>query len=205
MSTVPGVPAMLMRGGSSKGLYFLADDLPREPEERDDLLIRIMGSPDARQIDGVGGAHPLTSKVAVVSAALAASRERDLSLGFTGIGPHPDEMKVSLDGIDLRKFGSAGQQRAAMIGLKLAKLDLLEEASGEQEVLRDDLKRIKGVGPAIEKTLNEMGIYRYEQIAAMSEYEIDRVAQRLKGFHSRIYREDWMGQARELLERNQSA
>ena len=73
--------------------------------------------------------------------------------------------------------------------------------SGIQEMPRDDLKRIKGVGPAIEKTLNELGIFRFEQIAEMSEYEIDRVAQRLKGFHSRTYREDWMGQARELLER----
>jgi 4-oxalomesaconate tautomerase len=58
---------MLMRGGTSKGLYFVADDLPADPAARDDLLLRIMGSPDARQIDGVGGAHPLTSKVAVVS------------------------------------------------------------------------------------------------------------------------------------------
>ena len=65
---------------------------------------------------------------------------------------------------------------------------------------RDDLKMIKGVGPAIEKTLNEMGIFRFRQIADMSEYDIDRVARRLKGFHSRIYREDWIGQARALLE-----
>lgn len=64
---------------------------------------------------------------------------------------------------------------------------------------RDNLKLIKGVGPAIEKTLNEMGIFRFNQIAEMSEYDIDRVARQLKGFRSRIYREDWMGQARELL------
>jgi len=57
---------MVMRGGTSKGLYFLAGDLPADPAARDDLLLRIMGSPDARQIDGLGGAHPLTSKVAVV-------------------------------------------------------------------------------------------------------------------------------------------
>ncbi len=62
-----GVRAMQMRGGTSKGLYFLADDLPGGVAERDDLLLRVMGSPDPRQIDGVGGAHPLTSKVAVVS------------------------------------------------------------------------------------------------------------------------------------------
>jgi 4-oxalomesaconate tautomerase len=62
-----GIRAMQMRGGTSKGLYFLAPDLPADPAERDDLLLRVMGSPDPAQIDGVGGAHPLTSKVAVVS------------------------------------------------------------------------------------------------------------------------------------------
>ncbi|WP_222108484.1 4-oxalomesaconate tautomerase [Streptomyces cupreus] len=56
-----------MRGGTSKGAYFLAGDLPADPAARDELLLRIMGSPDERQIDGLGGAHPLTSKVAVVS------------------------------------------------------------------------------------------------------------------------------------------
>ena len=63
-----GVRCMVMRGGTSKGAYFLSSDLPADPAERDDLLLRIMGSPDPRQIDGIGGAHPLTSKVAVVSA-----------------------------------------------------------------------------------------------------------------------------------------
>ena len=64
--------------------------------------------------------------------------------------------------------------------------------------VRDDLKLIKGVGPAIEKTLNEMGVFRFDQVAAMTELEIDRIAHRLKGFRSRIYREDWIGQARDL-------
>eukprot|EP00916_Digyalum_oweni_P006106 GHVL01010516.1.p1 GENE.GHVL01010516.1~~GHVL01010516.1.p1 ORF type:complete len:359 (-),score=20.84 GHVL01010516.1:734-1810(-) len=59
---------MILRGGSSKGAYFLRDDLPTAPDQRDDLLLQIMGSPDARQIDGIGGAHPLTSKVAIVAA-----------------------------------------------------------------------------------------------------------------------------------------
>ena len=69
---------------------------------------------------------------------------------------------------------------------------------------RDRLQAIKGVGPAIEKTLNEMGIFRFQQIAEMSEYDIDRVAKRLKGFRSRIYREDWIGQARELRDQEAS-
>lgn len=58
---------MVMRGGSSKGLYFLGSDLPTDTAERDELLQAFMGTPDARQIDGLGGAHPLTSKVAVVT------------------------------------------------------------------------------------------------------------------------------------------
>lgn len=62
-----GIRCLYMRGGTSKGAYFLASDLPSDPGERDDLLLRIMGTPDARQIDGLGGAHPLTSKVAVIS------------------------------------------------------------------------------------------------------------------------------------------
>ena len=62
-----GVPCLWMRGGTSKGGFFLKEDLPLDPVERDALLLRIMGSPDPRQIDGMGGADPLTSKVAVVS------------------------------------------------------------------------------------------------------------------------------------------
>ena len=62
-----GIPCLLIRGGTSKGAYFEAKDLPTETAARDDLLLRIMGSPDPRQIDGIGGGHPLTSKVAVIS------------------------------------------------------------------------------------------------------------------------------------------
>ncbi|MFG3387113.1 4-oxalomesaconate tautomerase [Streptomyces rochei] len=67
MSGPAEVRCMLMRGGTSKGAYFLAEDLPTEETVRDELLLRVMGSPDPRQIDGLGGAHPLTSKIAVVS------------------------------------------------------------------------------------------------------------------------------------------
>ncbi|GLW33148.1 4-oxalomesaconate tautomerase [Actinoplanes regularis] len=61
------VPVLLMRGGTSKGAYFRAEDLPADPAARDRLLLAVMGSPDPRQIDGIGGGHPLTSKVAVIS------------------------------------------------------------------------------------------------------------------------------------------
>ena len=55
-----------MRGGTSRGPFFLEDDLPTDVETRDRVLLAVMGSPDRRQIDGLGGAHPLTSKVGIV-------------------------------------------------------------------------------------------------------------------------------------------
>jgi hypothetical protein len=90
-------------------------------------------------------------------------------------------------------------------GLGLGNSSPAVEPSGHYEVdaavmddAGDDLQAIKGVGPAIEKTLHELGIFRFSQIAEMSEFDIHRVAEHLKGFRTRIYREDWIGQAREL-------
>jgi 4-oxalomesaconate tautomerase len=74
----PRIPCMIIRGGTSKGAYFLADDLPSDSELRNTLILSIMGSPDPRQIDGIGGAHPLTSKVAIVSK----SKRRDCDIDF---------------------------------------------------------------------------------------------------------------------------
>lgn len=71
------IRAMWMRGGTSKGGYFLADDLPAEAAARDEALLQVMGSPDPRQIDGMGGSDPLTSKVAVVKASARAGVDVD--------------------------------------------------------------------------------------------------------------------------------
>ncbi len=71
------IPCMWMRGGTSKGGYFLKDDLPADTAARDALLLRAMGSPDPRQIDGMGGADPLTSKVAVVARSTRAGVDID--------------------------------------------------------------------------------------------------------------------------------
>ena len=60
------IPCLVMRGGTSKGPYFKADDLPADRDLRDRILLAVMGSPDLRQIDGLGGADTLTSKVAIV-------------------------------------------------------------------------------------------------------------------------------------------
>ena len=67
MNNGTSIPCMLLRGGTSKGAYFLAVDLPASVPERDALLLSIMGSPHIDQIDGIGGGHPLRSKVAIVS------------------------------------------------------------------------------------------------------------------------------------------
>jgi len=61
------IPCRLMRGGCAKGPFFLADDLPADGALRDRVLLAVMGSPDPRQIDGLGGAAPSTSAVAIVS------------------------------------------------------------------------------------------------------------------------------------------
>ncbi len=109
----------------------------------------------------------------------------------------PPELDASNDAL-----GHGSGLHAAMDGFE-CRVSL--EATGRLDVNgtylydeTDDLRAIKGVGPAIEKTLHELGIFRYSQIAEMSEFDIHRVAERLKGFRSRIYREDWIGQAREL-------
>ncbi|RKN44729.1 4-oxalomesaconate tautomerase [Streptomyces hoynatensis] len=81
-----GVRCMLMRGGTSKGAYFLGADLPADPAERDGLLLRLMGTPDPRQIDGLGGAHPLTSKVAVVWPGGGPDRDVDYLFLQVGVG-----------------------------------------------------------------------------------------------------------------------
>ena len=80
-----------MRGGSSKGAYFVTQDLPASAEERNRLLLQVMGTPDTRQIDGIGGAHPLTSKVAIVG--VSKDDAADLDYLFLQIGV--DEPTVS--------------------------------------------------------------------------------------------------------------
>ena len=90
-SGAAGVRCMVMRGGTSKGAYFVAYELPSDPDERDALLSRVMGSPDPRQIDGIGGAHPLTSKAAAVSP----SSEPDVDVDYLFLQIGVDDGSVS--------------------------------------------------------------------------------------------------------------
>ncbi len=85
------IPCTLMRGGTSKGLYFDAQDLPADCELRDRVLLAAMGSPDLRQIDGVGGAHPLTSKVAVIRR----SARTDVDVDYLFLQVSVDKAEVS--------------------------------------------------------------------------------------------------------------
>lgn len=82
---------MWMRGGTSKGGYFLADDLPSDEAERNAFLLRVMGSPDPRQIDGMGGADPLTSKVAVIRK----SEREDIDVDYLFLQVFVDKALVS--------------------------------------------------------------------------------------------------------------
>ncbi|TAG06134.1 MAG: 4-oxalomesaconate tautomerase [Betaproteobacteria bacterium] len=84
------VPCLLMRGGTSRGPFFLSCDLPSDALARDRVLLSIMGSPDARQIDGLGGANPLTSKVGIVSISSAPGIDLDFLFAQVSI----DEPRV---------------------------------------------------------------------------------------------------------------
>ncbi len=86
-----GVRCTMLRGGTSRGLFFEATDLPADAAARDDLLLRLMGTPDPRQIDGLGGATSLTSKVAVVSP----SEVPDVDVDYLFLQLGVDEATVS--------------------------------------------------------------------------------------------------------------
>jgi len=81
----------VLRGGTSKGLYFLAADLPTDVGTRDAVLLAAMGSPDVREIDGMGGGHPLTSKVAVIQR----SARSDADVDYLFLQVWPDRAEVS--------------------------------------------------------------------------------------------------------------
>ena len=87
------LPCMLMRGGTSRGPFFLESDLPPDTAERDRVLLAVMGSPDRRQIDGLGGAHPLTSKVGIVRTGTTAGV--DLEFLFAQLQPDADTVDTT--------------------------------------------------------------------------------------------------------------
>jgi 4-oxalomesaconate tautomerase len=86
-----GIPAMWMRGGTSKGLYFLKEDIPANKAKREQFLLSVFGSPDKLQINGVGGGSPLTSKVAIVSK----SRRPNIDVDYLFLQVAVDDYAVS--------------------------------------------------------------------------------------------------------------
>ncbi|WP_417533396.1 4-oxalomesaconate tautomerase [Marinobacterium stanieri] len=117
-----GIRCMWMRGGTSKGGYFLASDLPSDVAERDAFLLGMMGSPDPRQIDGMGGADPLTSKVAVVKA----SERDDADVDYLFLQVFVDQAIVT----DAQNCGNI----LAGVGPFAIERGLVSAADGETEV-----------------------------------------------------------------------
>ena len=88
------IPCLYMRGGTSKGPFFLENDLPADPRQRDALLLKVMGSPDNKQINGLGGASSVTSKVAIIGV----SRRPDADVDYTFAQVSVDKPIVSYKG-----------------------------------------------------------------------------------------------------------
>ena len=79
------LPVLYMRGGTSKGAYLFTQDFPTDSQKRDQVILSLYGSPDIRQIDGIGGADPLTSKVALIGPSSVPDADVDYTFGYVGI------------------------------------------------------------------------------------------------------------------------
>ncbi|MCL2602224.1 MAG: 4-oxalomesaconate tautomerase [Treponema sp.] len=123
MNSQKAIPCCFMRGGTSKGPFFLAPDLPDDIELRDKVLLAAMGSPDARQIDGIGGAHPLTSKVGIVSKSAAPGV--DLEFLFAQLQPNGDKVDTT---------PNCGNMLAAVVPFALERA--LVKATGDTSTFR---------------------------------------------------------------------
>lgn len=122
-SAQTGIPCLLMRGGTSKGPFFNEADLPSDVATRDRVLLAAMGSPDKRQIDGLGGAHPLTSKVGIVRK----SRVPGVDLDFLFAQLQPDKETVDTT-------PNCGNMLAAVVPFALE--TGMVQAQGEQSTFR---------------------------------------------------------------------
>ncbi|MBA5635747.1 4-oxalomesaconate tautomerase [Duganella sp. LX20W] len=117
------IKTLFMRGGTSRGPFFLESDLPAEQAQRDKVLLAVMGSPDPRQIDGLGGGHPLTSKVGIVRK--SAVPGVDLDFLFAQLQPNKDTVDTT---------PNCGNMLAAVVPFALE--TGLASAQGEQTTLR---------------------------------------------------------------------
>lgn len=151
-----GIPTMLMRGGSSKGLFLAATDLPADTSARDDLLLRLLGSPDPRQIDGLGGAHPLTSKVAVV--ATSTDEGADLDYLF---------LQVPVDGGPVSDRQNCGNMLAA-VGPFALERGLIAQPPDGAERIEVRIRLVNTGGLAVATVPVEDGRPRYHGDTSIS-------------------------------------
>lgn len=117
------IPTLFMRGGTSRGPFFRESDLPVDIATRDRVLLAVMGSPDRRQIDGLGGAHPLTSKVGIVRPSSTPGVALDFL--FAQIQPEKDTVDTT---------PNCGNMLAAVVPFALE--SGLIQADGEQTTVR---------------------------------------------------------------------
>lgn len=117
------IPCCFMRGGTSRGPFFVEKDLPADTATRDRVLLAVMGSPDRRQIDGLGGAHPLTSKVGIVRHSQTAGVDVDFL--FAQLQPERDTVDTA---------PNCGNMLAAVVPFALERG--LIEAQGDTTTVR---------------------------------------------------------------------
>ncbi|NVO27485.1 4-oxalomesaconate tautomerase [Donghicola sp. C2-DW-16] len=147
-----GIEAIWMRGGTSKGLYMHLADLPGDVAARDDLLLRLMGSPDPRQIDGVGGADPLASKVAL----LGPSSREDADVDYLFLQIFVDQALVS----DAQACGNI------LAGVGPAAIEMgLVRADGDVTEVRIHMLNTGEV--AVARVQTPGGVVRYDGDAAI--------------------------------------
>ncbi len=119
---------------------------------------------------------------------LRAKQDLSPEISISSTMPEPEEVPVEIT-TSYTNGPEAGYEFLARAGIQRADNDK-----------RDDLKRINGVGPFIEKKLNQIGIYTFEQIASLSDHQTEQVTEAIEFFPGRIKRDDWVGQARRLMD-----
>ncbi len=153
------IPAVYMRGGTSKGVFFQAGDLPSDPAARDRLLLRVMGSPDryGKQIDGMGGASSSTSKVVILSPSNRPDCDVDYLFG-----------QVAVDRPVIDWSGNCGNLTAAVAPFALS--------SGLMAVPHGDEARVRIWQANISRRIDALVPLKNGEVQEEGDFELDGVA-----------------------------